>query len=390
MTSVPLGLDEYQELTRGTDRNPCPGISGLGFVLLGLFGETGSLLSELKKKQRGQDSYFAYRESVVEELGDVLWYFANGALRANISLSQIAKRLTDGLSDWTYNGRECASTFVDIQAGSNDFGGPLSTEAVERRLLALAGKVGQLIDNFGNGIYDTHRDELLNNLVDVFLVLVATADEADVSLDEAAHANIRKTQSRWPKELKWQALYDEECDEDERLPRRIEMVFQEKDIAGKKYVIQKCNGIAIGDPLTDNRARPDDYRFHDVFHLAYAAILGWSPVVRRLFKVKRKSLPSVDENEDGARASLIEEGVSTWIFNHGLRNQHFRNIDSLDHSLLKAIQELVRGYEVESRPLWQWELAILEGFRVFRELREHRGGIVIADLKEHTITFKER
>ena len=110
--------------------------------------------------------------------------------------------------------------------------------------------------------------------------------------------------------------------------------------------------------------------------------------MRRLFKAKRKSRPEIDENEDGARASLIEEGISTWIFNHGLQNHHFRNINALDYSLLKAIQKLVKGYEVESRPLWQWEVAILEGFRVFREVCKHRGGTVIADLEERTITFK--
>ena len=48
-----LGLDEYQEWTTRTDRNPRPGIDGLGFAMLGLFGEAGSLLSELKKETAG-------------------------------------------------------------------------------------------------------------------------------------------------------------------------------------------------------------------------------------------------------------------------------------------------------------------------------------------------
>ncbi|MGO8868997.1 MAG: hypothetical protein ACLQME_21120, partial [Alphaproteobacteria bacterium] len=152
----------------------------------------------------------------------------------------------------------------------------------------------------------------------------------------------------------------------------------------------QCHGINIGDRLTDNRHEADDYRFHDVFHLAYAAILGWSPVLRALFKVKRKSRPDIDENQDGARAILIEEGIATWIFNHGARNHDFRSVTSLDYSPLKAIHELTRGYEVETRELWQWEWAILEGFRIFREIRkpEHRGGTVIADLINHTIDFR--
>jgi len=53
------------------------------------------------------------------------------------------------------------------------------------------------------------------------------------------------------------------------------------------------------------------------------------------------------------------------------------------------VHELVRGYEVESRPLWQWERAILEGFRVFRELKKHRNGAVVIDLTKRTIEFEE-
>ena len=42
-------------------------------------------------------------------------------------------------------------------------------------------------------------------------------------------------------------------------------------------------------------------RFHDIFHLSYAAILGWSPTVRALLRCKRKSDPRVDEVEDGGK-----------------------------------------------------------------------------------------
>lgn len=133
----------------------------------------------------------------------------------------------------------------------------------------------------------------------------------------------------------------------------------------------------------------DDYRFHDVFHLAYAAILGWSPVLRALLKVKRKSNPKIDEAQDGARAILIEEGISTLIFHRAIRLNHFASIKALDYSLLKLIPEFVSGYEVEVCPLWQWEKAILDGYAVFRQLKLHRRGIVTADLKKRSISFKE-
>lgn len=384
----PLGLDEYQAFTPTTDKSGRPGIEGLPFIFLGLFGEVGSLLSELKKKQRDRDSYVAYHAAAIEELGDALWYFGNAALRAGLRLSGLAGRVPATLGDWDYHGQAGATTFRQLQVEKETFSGPLATDLVERRLLALAGKVGLLVENFTNGRFDANRDALSADLVEILRALIATADDADVSLDEAARRNILKTLDRWPTEQVWGAHYDVDFAEEEQLPRHIAMVFKEHVIGERAYVIQKCRGINIGDRLTDNSIEQDDYRFHDAFHLSYAAILGWSPVLRSLFKVKRKSQPLIDEVQDGARASLIEEGVATLVFNHGMRNQLFRNVETLDYSLLKAVHELVKGYEVDSRPLWQWEQAILKGFEAFRGLCQHRGGTVTADLVSHTIVFE--
>lgn len=385
-----IGLDEFQHWTTLTDRNKRSGVEGLGFVLLGLFGEVGSLLSELKKKQRDDDSYVAYRDSVIEELGDVLWYFANASHRVGLKLSTVAERVPAKLGDWDFQGRGTRRGFVDLQKPQAELTGPTASDLVERRLLTLAGKVGLLLDHYAGGVLDTNGDAFAADVIELFRSILVAADDAAVSLHEAAHRNIAKTFGRWPREHKWPSLYDETCDSDEQLPRLIEMKFKEKTTEdGRTHVLQQCRGINIGDRLTDNRVPGDDYRFHDVFHLAYAAILGWSPVLRALFRVKRKSSPVLDENQDGARAILIEEGIATWIFNHGVRNHDFRAVTSLDYSLLKAVRELVKGYEVEDRPLWQWELAILEGFRIFREIKkpQHRGGMVIADLTNHTIEF---
>ena len=383
-----IGLDEYQQFTIQTDRIGQRGSNGLQIVLLGLFGEVGSLLSELKKKRRDKDAYIAYHDSVIEELGDVLWYFSNAASRVDLRLSDLAKRLAATIDNWNYQGKLAAESFADLQKKQSEFAGPLVGEIVERRLLALAGKVGILLEDFVNGRVSTNRDLFSASLIEIFRALLIAADDADVSLEEAARRNISKTNGRWPANLEWGELYDEGFPVDEQLPRRIEMHFEERNINGKIYVIQKFKGVTIGDHLTDNKSEPDDYRFHDVFHLAYAAILGWSPTLRALLKVKRKSVPAVDENQDGARARIIEEGISTWIFNHGVNNKDFRSVSHLDHAVLKAVRELVKGYEVETRPLWQWERAILEGFKVFRGLRLHRGGTVIADLDKRTITFE--
>jgi hypothetical protein len=177
----------------------------------------------------------------------------------------------------------------------------------------------------------------------LFRALLVATDDPDVSLDEAARRNMSKTLGRWPDQPNWDRLFDDVDPVEEQLPRRMTVVFTERAVGDRKYVVQRLNGVNIGSQLTDNRLEPDDYRCHDVFHLAFAAILGWSPTLRALLKLKRKSRPQIDENEDGARASIIEEGISTWIFNHCARNADFRSVQTLDYALLKAVHELVRA-----------------------------------------------
>ncbi len=289
----PIGLDEYQQFTTRTDRNARSGIKGLDFVLLGLFGEVGSLLSALKKKQRDREAYSAYHDAVIEELGDTLWYFANAALRSGLTLSSIAHHAPATLGDWDYHGQSGPQTFADLQRPSPAFTGPVANDAVERRLIALAGKVGHLLEDWSSGRIAGNRDLLSGDLVEIFRALLAAADDAEVSLEEAARRNVVKTLGRWPETLDWGSLFDTAFPLEEQLPRRVTIVFSERTVAGRPYVVQQLNGVNIGSRLTDNKLEPDDYRFHDVFHLAFAAILGWSPTLRALLKLKRKSNPAV-------------------------------------------------------------------------------------------------
>jgi len=376
-------MNSYQEFTRLTDQNQKPGYAGFMLPFLGIYGEVGSLLSELKKKQRDADSYVGYAESVIEELGDVLWYFTNIADRAQLEVEILAQCMTRDIDDWDQVENR-SGTFDDIQF-RREHAGPLSGEKVEQGAINLAAKVGSLLADASIGRLEGNRDLLSAHLVEILRAIVRVAEEADVSLEQAATRNVAKVTSRWPIERRYTPLFDEGFEPDEQLPRHFDMVIEEKLVGGKSFVIQKCNGIKIGDRLTDNIAEPDDYRFHDAFHLAYAAILGWSPVIRDLFKLKRKSDPKVDENQDGARAGLIEEGVATWIFNHALRLNCFASNKSVDYHLLKAVKELVKGYEVEACPLWMWEEAILQGFKVFRFLKENRKGRVSVDLVNRKI-----
>jgi NTP pyrophosphatase (non-canonical NTP hydrolase) len=60
--------------------------------LLGLAGESGTLLSEYKKYLRDGSAHENFAEEVREELGDLLWYIAIVAKRFDLSLSDIASR----------------------------------------------------------------------------------------------------------------------------------------------------------------------------------------------------------------------------------------------------------------------------------------------------------
>jgi hypothetical protein len=137
--------------------------------------------------------------------------------------------------------------------------------------------------------------------------------------------------------------------------------------------------------VTDNILDPDGYRYHDIFHFSHAVSLGWSPVTRALLKCKRKSQPAIDENEDGARAAALEEAISALVFSRAKMMRYFEDATQVDYDLLKSIQEMIQGYEVQSIPVWQWEHAILEGYRVFRLLTQNQGGAVKWDLHAHRL-----
>jgi NTP pyrophosphatase (non-canonical NTP hydrolase) len=65
-----LSVAEFERFAVVSDRLG----NDMDTALLGLVGEVGSLVSALKKKRRDTDGFLGYRDAVVEELGDVLWY----------------------------------------------------------------------------------------------------------------------------------------------------------------------------------------------------------------------------------------------------------------------------------------------------------------------------
>jgi hypothetical protein len=380
-----LPVDTYQSRALRSDQNERTGPDGLRVPLLGLFGEMGSLLTIPKRKQRETSSY--HRAAVIEEVGDVLWYLSNLASRHDVRLSTLAKAIGTNEDLRVPQSSDPELTFAAV--AEPQLSERKSDLVAESDYFALGGSVGRLMSEFATGQhFEVDQVDFVRYLARTFRLLIRVAANADIDLNFCAHNNLLKIESRWPEVRVYRRPFDAEFSKHEQLPRHIEMIFEERNVRGKIFVFQRCNDINIGDRLTDNRTEPDDYRFHDVFHLAYLTFLSWSPVMRALFKVKRKSSPEIDENEDGARAILIEEGIATWVFNHAHDHNLFAGVQNLDYSLLKAIRQLVSGYEVEQCGLWQWQEAILEGFRVFRALKDSRRGIVVADMDARTIAFR--
>jgi hypothetical protein len=222
----------------------------------------------------------------------------------------------------------------------------------------------------------------------VWDALYALTENMGVNLEEAANANLAKNESRWPAQRVFHPLFDEGFAVEEQIPRNLTIEFIERKRGDRIEVLMRYGCVSIGDRLTDNIADPDGYRFHDIFHIANAVFLGWSPVVRTLLRCKRKSDAAVDENQDGARAGIIEEAVAAIVFTRAKQMRFFEGAKSIDYDLLKNIREFVQGYEVDQIPLWQWETAILEGFRVFRLLRSTPGGKVTWNLESHRLGWE--
>ena len=235
----PLGLAEYQRFAVRTYRGHARCEERLEFLLLGLFGEVGSLLRELKKKQRDRSSYLAYNSSSVEETGDVLWYLANVADHCGLSLGVLAG----------YPGAEGAvRPLLDLQPQGSLFHAPASPTRVQASLLTLAGTVGSLIARHKSF---AGKEAMAADLGSILSQLVSASTDAQISLAEAAHANLDKLMARWPIQPSWGPLLDSTDLPSEQFPRVMRVLFKELRVGQRLYVYQSMNGISIGDRLTD-------------------------------------------------------------------------------------------------------------------------------------------
>jgi NTP pyrophosphatase (non-canonical NTP hydrolase) len=365
-------LTDYIGQVEPTDKLPVDDIQP---VLLGLFGEVGSIMATAKKLRREGPSFSGYRRSVEEEFGDVLWYLAALCRRLNLPLDEI---LAHGIDGEDYDRAIAANDLIES---------PISRVATPKITYELDSTLLEL-GEAATGLFALRRStndarSRLTIFADWYLRALKAAS---VTFADVASGNIAKTRGRFVKpDYASLPTFDEGFLPEERLPEEFEITIDQRS-SGRAYL--RWNGVFIGDPLTDNIRDPDGYRFHDVFHLAHAAILHWSPVFRALIKQKRKSNPKVDEAQDGGRAIVVEEGLTAWIFSRAKELDYFQNHDRLSFDLLKTLGQFVAGYEVEECPLSLWEIAILRGYEVFRNVKLNNGGIIIGNRLKRTIEYK--
>lgn len=261
------------------------------------------------------------------------------------------------------------------------------TPELEVTLNGLIGEVGSIFaalkkaqrDHVSS---DRRKEALEEEIGDTLWYLSNLASLSQISLEDVAKKNIEKARNLFdPGNTE---LFDSAFPANEQLPRSAEVAFVEK--GGR--VTLTFRSASLGDPIDDNAHDEDYYRYHDVFHLAYWGVLGWSPIMRKLLKRKRKSDEDVDRVEDGARAGIIEEAISAMVFGLADQNNRYRDVSDVPFSLYKTVALLTRGLEVSKRTYRQWQKAIVLGFRAHEQLVENSGGIIRLDMDVGRIEYR--
>ncbi len=148
----------------------------------------------------------------------------------------------------------------------------------------------------------------------------------------------------------------------------------------------------LGAKLTNNSLHDDGYRFHDAFHIGIMAKLGWSPVMRSLLGVKRRSSPQIDEVDDGARAIIFEESLLDFL---GMSEVGNGSSIEKDTTLLLAslsVQRFMRSRTVGSDVPEQAVVqnALLDSAELFHQVRYNLGGFVVANLDNRSVLYQPK
>lgn len=135
--------------------------------------------------------------------------------------------------------------------------------------------------------------------------------------------------------------------------------------------------------ITDQRPG-DGYRWYYCFSLAFVAVLGWSPIIREMLGLKRRSCRQLEKAEDGARAQMVEE----FIIASALLSV-FQASDpdaAISEAVIDEAVEVTRAYHLPHDALQDWRLAFAQGFKAWKAIRAAGGGLVHVDRRRRELT----
>jgi NTP pyrophosphatase (non-canonical NTP hydrolase) len=280
-------------------------------------------------------------------------------------------------------------------ATNEDTGAPQGDDHLVVPLLGLVGEVGTLHVEYKKRLrdgasYNGFESRLEEELGDILWYVSNLASKFDLDLGTIANANLTKVARRWDNTVSPHALPDDEFEEALQLPRKFQVVFVPRASTGAAPPKVQCywNGKEFGNELDDNAIDDDGYRYHDAFHLAYTAVLGWSPVARKFFGAKREG--DTDRVCDGGRAKAYEEAISAVVYTHAEKVNWFKGSNqTVDYGVLKLVEQLTNELEeIKSVTPREWEKAILAGFQVWNQLVANEGGVAIGDLRARTLEYR--
>lgn len=147
----------------------------------------------------------------------------------------------------------------------------------------------------------------------------------------------------------------------------------------------------LGDTLTDRSATDDGHRFHDATHMSLLYTTNFSPILRSLMGLNRRSRPNIDNTEDGPRTKIMEEALlnsfsletQSAASDYEVRAAAFR----LSHTAAQEFQHFLQPGT--SIPAERWQEALQIGHFITAFLKVSIGQITAAD-RNPNVSFAEK
>jgi NTP pyrophosphatase (non-canonical NTP hydrolase) len=172
-------LTEYMNQVEPTDELPADDLQP---ILLGLFGEVGSIMATAKKLHREKEAYAGYRRAVEEEFGDALWYLTALCRRLNLRVDEVLADATQG------------NNYATVIAASDFLDGPISRVATPVGSMELDAALLQLGEATAALFILGKSHENARSKLAIFAdCYIRALKIAGVTFGEAVRKNVAKT-----------------------------------------------------------------------------------------------------------------------------------------------------------------------------------------------------